>query len=165
MKTIIVGGDCFWGVEEYYKRLKGVLTTEVGYAQGSKENPTYEEVCSGKFEHIEVVKIQYDDTILSLEKILEHLFRIIDPTSIDKQANDVGIQYRSGVYFSDDSEETVIKNYINSQQQNYSKPIVVEVDKLQNYYPAEEYHQKYLVKNKNGYCHVNFDKIKPDEKK
>lgn len=165
MKEIIVGGGCFWGVEEYFKRLKGIEETEVGYAQGINENPTYEEVCSGKFEHIEVAYLKYDETIISLEKILEHLFRIIDPTSVDKQANDVGIQYRSGVYYTDNTDAEVIENFITSQQKNYSKPVVVQVDKLQNYYPAETYHQKYLVKNKNGYCHVDFNKIKPSELK
>ena len=165
MKKIVLAGGCFWGVEEYYRRLKGVGLTRVGYAQGLKENPTYQEVCTGKTFHAEVVEIEYDPTIISFEKILEHLFRIIDPTSLNKQAHDVGTQYRVGVYPDNDEEIEVVKAYIAKRQNEYSKPIVLEVDRLRDFYDAEAYHQKYLDKNPGEYCHVNMNLIRPEERK
>ena len=165
MKKIVLGGGCFWGVEEYYRRLKGVGETRVGYAQGLKDNPTYQEVCSGKTLHAEVAEIEYDPSVISFEKILEHLFRIIDPTSLNKQAHDVGTQYRVGVYPDNDEELELVKAYVEKRQSEYSKPIVLEVERLRDFYDAETYHQKYLVNNPTGYCHVNMNLIKPDEKK
>lgn len=165
IKEIVLAGGCFWGVEEYYRRLKGVSKTEVGYAAGNTVNPTYQEVCSQTTNHAEVCKVTYDDTIITLEKILEHLFRIIDSTSLNKQGGDVGSQYRTGVYYLDKNDESTIKNYIMRQQQNYEKQIVVEVNALITMYSAEDYHQLYLVKNPTGYCHVNMSLIKKDELK
>jgi len=165
MKKIVLAGGCFWGVEEYYRRLRGVGETRVGYAQGLKDNPTYQEVCSGKTLHAEVAEIVYDPSVISFEKILEHLFRIIDPTSLNKQAHDVGTQYRVGVYPDNDEELELVKAYVEKRQSEYSKPIVLEVERLRDFYDAETYHQKYLVNNPTGYCHVNMNLIKPDEKK
>ena len=99
MKEIIIAGGCFWGVEAYFQRLNGVIKTEVGYTDGVSENPTYKEVCSGTTNHAEACKIIYDENIITLKKILEHFFRIIDPTSVNKQGNDRGVQYRTGVYY------------------------------------------------------------------
>lgn len=165
MKTIYVAGGCFWGVSHYYDQLKGVIKSTVGYANGMTKNPTYQEVCSQTTNHAETVKVEYDETIISLENIVDHLMRMIDPTSLNKQANDIGTQYRSGIYSSDLEEVKTIAELVASYQPNYRKPIVVEVKELSSFYEAEEYHQKYLVKNIHGYCHIDFSLIREDEKK
>lgn len=165
MKTIVVAGGCFWGVQEYYQRLDGVDSTVVGYAQGVVQNPTYEQVCTGKTAHTEAVKVLYDETVLSLETICDHFFRIIDPTSLNRQGGDIGTQYRTGIYYTNDEDKETILKFIQNEQKKYMKPIVVEVQTLVNFYDAETYHQDYLQKNVNGYCHVDFHKIKPEELK
>lgn len=165
MKEIIVAGGCFWGVQRYYDLLKGVVATEVGYANGKIENPTYQQVKTGETDFCEVVKITYDETVITLEKIIEHLFRFIDPTSLNQQGEDIGTQYRTGIYYQTETDRDIARNYIVKRQNDYNEPIVVEVEQLLNYYPAETYHQKYLVKNPTGYCHVNFDLILPEERK
>lgn len=157
MKTIVIAGGCFWGVEAYYGQLKGVLSTEVGYANGKTENPTYEEVCSHLTGHAEVVKVEYDPTQISLDDILERFFRIVDPTAWNRQGPDIGDQYRNGVYFIDPEDETVIKAYFDKKRPEYSDLIVSEIEPLKSYYAAETYHQKYLQKNPNGYCHINLN--------
>lgn len=165
METIYIAGGCFWGVEEYYRRLKGVEKTEVGYANGRIENPTYEQVCHYDTGFAETVKVEFDPNIISLDQILNHFFRIVNPTTLNKQGNDIGTQYRSGIFYLNDTQKDIIQDYINKEQVNYDKPIVVENVPLINYYPAENYHQDYLVKNPGGYCHVNFGHIKPEEAK
>ncbi len=163
MKNIIVAGGCFWGVQEYYSRLRGINKTVVGYTDCEKENPTYEEVCDSSG-HVEAVYLEYNEDI-TLEKIMEHLFRMIDPTSLNKQAEDSGIQYRTGVYYNSDNEKEAIEKYIESRQSEFNNAIVVEVKKATKFYNAEDYHQEYLKKNTDGYCHVNFNLIKEEEKK
>lgn len=165
MKKLVVAGGCFWGVEEYYRRLKGVHGTRVGYAQGFKDQPLYPDVKKQLTGHAEVVEVTYDEKVISFEKILEHLFRMIDPTSLNRQGEDEGTQYRTGVYGSTTDELQKAQNYIAKRQKEYTKPIVVEVELLKKFYPAEDYHQLYLVKNPSGYCHVNMNLIRPDEKK
>lgn len=165
MKKIVVAGGCFWGVEEYYRRLKGIEKTRVGYAQGITENPSYEEVCSGLTRHAEVCELVYDENLIPLTKILEHLFRFIDPTSLNRQGHDKGTQYRVGVFYEEPSDEPVIKTYIASRQPEYKAPIVLEVQELGRFYDAETYHQQYLIKNPGGYCHVNMGLIKKAEMK
>ncbi len=165
MKKIVVAGGCFWGVEEYFRRLKGIESTRVGYAQGHLADPTYKDVKAQVSGHAEVVEVYYDRTIISFEKILEHLFRIIDPTSLNKQGEDEGTSYRTGIYYETDEELNRINEFINSVKNNYEKEIVVEVEKLDKFFDAEEYHQKYLVVNPTGYCHVDFSKIKDEELK
>lgn len=165
MKTIYLAGGCFWGVEAYYKKLKGVVDTQVGYANGNYPNPTYEEVCDEKATHAEAVKVVYDAKVISLEKLLEHLFRIIDPTSVNKQGHDEGVQYRTGVYFETPEDEKVAKAYVAHRQPEYKKPIAVEIQSLRGFYDAETYHQDYLDKNPFGYCHVNFAVLKKEEMK
>jgi len=150
-KTIILGGGCFWCTEAVFERIKGIVKTEVGYS-GGKENPTYESVTKGDG-NIEVAKITYDDTQISLEKILDIFFKMHDPTSLDKQGADVGIQYRSAVFYDNDEDKKIIDNFLKSQQAQYSKTIVTKLYKLDKYYKAEEYHQKYFTKNPNqAYC-------------
>lgn len=165
MRKIVIGGGCFWGVEEYYRRLKGIEATRVGYAQGITENPSYQDVCTGRTKHAEVVELIYDETAISLTKILEHLFRFIDPTSLNRQGHDIGTQYRVGVYYEEPGDEPLIKAYIASRQSEYKAPIVLEVQQIGLFYDAETYHQKYLVKNPGGYCHVNMNLIRKEERK
>ena len=161
-RTIYIAGGCFWGVEHYYKSLRGVLSTEVGYANGNKANPSYEEVKTHVTNHAETLKLEYDDEIISLEKILEHFLRFVDPYSIDQQGHDIGHQYRSGIYFVDNSDYQIIKSYFDSHLQSNYK---IEILPLENFYSAEEYHQDYLTKNPGGYCHINLALIKENEKK
>lgn len=165
MKKVVVAGGCFWGVEEYYRRLKGIEATRVGYAQGTKANPSYQEVCTGRTMHAEVVEVVYDEKVISFEKILEHLFRMTDPTSLNRQGNDIGTQYRVGIYTLETGDLERARSYIASRQPEYARPIVFEVEPLRDFYDAETYHQKYLVKNPGGYCHINMNLIKAEEKK
>jgi peptide methionine sulfoxide reductase msrA/msrB len=134
--------------------IKGVLITEVGYANSVIENPSYEDVCSGRTMAAETVYIKYDSSVISLEMLLDMYFVSIDPTSINKQGHDVGLQYRTGIYFTDENDLSVINDAILRQQKNYDEEIVVEVMPLENFYAAEDYHQDYLDKNPNGYCHL-----------
>lgn len=161
-KVIYLAGGCFWGVERYYQLLKGVISTEVGYANGNINNPKYEELKEGIATHAETLKLIYDDEIISLEELLEHFLRFVDPYSIDKQGHDIGHQYRSGVYFTVESEKASITAYFDKV---LGKEYKIEVLPLVNYYKAEEYHQNYLLKNPQGYCHVNLGLIKEKEKK
>lgn len=165
MKTLTLAGGCFWGVDAYFRQLNGVIDTKSGYANGNKDNPTYTEVCNGIATHAEAVKITYDSNILNLDKLLEHFFRIIDPTSLNKQGNDRGIQYRSGIYFEDELTQNIALEYIKTEQLKYDKPIVVEVEKLKHFYLAEDYHQDYLQKNPSGYCHIDLGLAKAEEVK
>lgn len=157
MKKIVLAGGCFWGVEAYFARLNGVLETQVGYANGTKENPTYQEVCTGQTGHAEVCEIGYDETLISLDQLLERLWRIIDPTLIDRQGGDVGNQYRTGIYYVDSVDLPLIQNSVAEEAKKYKLPIQTEVLPLSCFYAAEDYHQKYLDKNPNGYCHINLD--------
>lgn len=157
MKDIYFAGGCFWGIEEYFSRIEGVTDTEVGYANSKVENPSYELVCSGMTDSAETVKIIYDENIISLEDLLEKLFLVIDPTLLNRQGNDIGSQYRTGIYYNEDEDLEVINSYIDSIKNNYKKDILTEVLKIKNFYPAEDYHQDYLKKNPNGYCHIKLD--------
>lgn len=154
MKKIVLAGGCFWGVEEFLSRLNGVISTEVGYANGRTENPTYEDICYKNTYFAEVCLVVYDEHILSLENILKEYWSIVDPTSLNRQGPDVGSQYRTGIYYLDESDLNIILKSKEENQKNYSEKIVTEVVPLINYYKAEEYHQKYLKKNPNGYCHI-----------
>jgi len=164
MKKIVLAGGCFWGVEAYYKRVKGVTLTKTGYVNGKTVEVTYEELCKGDTGHVEACYIEYNENILPLRMVLNHLFRIIDPTSLNKQGGDVGTQYRTGIYYIDEEDKETINQYIEDQRKSYSKPIVVEVEPLKNFYDAEEYHQAYLEKNPSGYCHINFSLLKEEER-
>lgn len=154
-KTIYLAGGCFWGIQAYIKRLKGVINTSVGYANGITNNPTYKEVCNTDIKFIEAIKVVYENDSLKLEDLLKKFLKVVDPTSIDKQGNDKGYQYRSGIYFEDKSDEIIILNILNEEQEKYKNPIVMECKKIEKYFLAEEYHQDYLDKNPNGYCHIN----------
>ncbi len=159
IKTIYLAGGCFWGVEGYFSRLNGVIDTDVGYANGTTENTNYQKIHDTM--HAETVKVNYDISAISLEEILLHYFRIIDPTSLNKQGNDRGVQYRTGVYYTDESDLEIIDKIFDYEQEIHGN-IVVEKEALKNYVSAEDYHQDYLANNPNGYCHINLnDATKP----
>ena len=155
VNTIYLAGGCFWGVEEYFQRINGVVDVVSGYANGNTENPTYEDVINKDTGFAETVEIKYDSNKIDLTDILLYYFKVVDPTSINKQGNDVGDQYRSGIYYVDQSQVEEIKKVIEVEQRKYEKDIVVEVIPMKNFYKAEDYHQDYLKKNKNGYCHID----------
>ena len=162
MKTIYLAGGCFWGVERYFSLVKGVVTTKVGYANGTKDNPKYEDLKHGLDDASETVKIDYDEKIVSLEKLLELYLRVINPYSVNKQGEDEGVQYRTGIYYIDNSDKQVILNYLSHIGLVDHK---IEILPLKKFFDAEEYHQKYLEKNPTGYCHINFAVLKENEKK
>lgn len=157
MKTIVVAGGCFWGVEAYMLKINGIVETKVGYANGTKKNPTYKEVCLGNTGHTEACLIGYDENIISLEKVLNRFWGIIDPTVSNRQGPDIGNQYRSGIYYTDKKDLDIILKSKNEVQSRYHKPIVTEIQPLSSFYDAEDYHQKYLQKNPGGYCHINLN--------
>lgn len=157
MKKIVVAGGCFWGVEAYFSRISGVLETRVGYANGKGENPSYEAVCSGLTGFAEACEIVYNPEMVSLEQLLERLWRIIDPTLINRQGPDIGSQYRTGIYYLDEADKAVIEASKSAEALKYKLPIMTEVLPLKNFYEAETYHQKYLEKNPRGYCHINLN--------
>lgn len=159
LKDIYFAGGCFWGVEEYFARAPGVYEVSAGYANGHTESPSYLEVCSGRTGFAEAVQVRYDPNIISLKTLTEQFFKIIDPTSVNRQGNDVGAQYRSGVYYTDPADEPVIAAVMAEAQKKYAKALTVELRPLENYYLAEEEHQDYLRKNPGGYCHVSFDSL------
>lgn len=160
IKEIYLAGGCFWGTEKYLSLIKGIIETEVGYANGKTENPKYEDVCYRDTGHAETVKVKYDKSIISLEKILDLYYETINPVSVNRQGGDSGTQYRTGIYYTDFSDRSIILKSIEELSKNYKSPIAIEVKELENYYKAEEYHQKYLDKNPNGYCHIGTDKFK-----
>ena len=158
-KNIYLAGGCFWGIEEYFGYIKGIIQTKVGYANSKILNPSYEMVCSGATNAVEAVEIIYDSDIILLDSILDEFFSIIDPTILNQQGNDIGTQYRSGIYFIDENDREIIQRYINKIASNYDKKILTEAKKLENFFEAESYHQKYLKKNPNGYCHIDLSKF------
>lgn len=159
-KTIVLAAGCFWGTQEYFRRLDGVVHTRVGYAQGEIENPTYQQVKAQISGHAEVCEVVYEDQMISLESLLQHYFSIIDPTSYNKQGEDEGSSYRTGIYTKNEEDLAVAQAFLKAQAQNYEKPIVVETALLKQFYDAEEYHQDYLQKNPEGYCHINLSGLK-----
>ena len=159
MKEIYLAGGCFWGVEKYLDSIPGVVFTEVGYANGDTENPTYEDVCLGYTNYAETVYVRYDDRKIDLRSLLSLYYNIINPTSINRQGPDEGTQYRTGIYYLDSEDLDIIENSIIELQKDFSEPLAIEIEPLKNYYKAEEYHQKYLDKNPGGYCHISWDDI------
>lgn len=153
MKSIYLAGGCFWGLQKFFDQFEGVAYTEVGYANGPDEAPSYQEVCASSG-HAETVRVVYDEEKLSLPKLLEYYFMVIDPLSVNRQGNDVGIQYRTGVYYIDDGQLEEIQPVFAQEQEKAGAPLAVELKPLENFFSAEEYHQKYLDKNPGGYCHI-----------
>lgn len=153
MREIVFAGGCFWGVEAYFEKVYGVIETLSGYANGSGV-PNYKDLCAGYFDHAEAVKIRYDEEKISPYYLICHFFRVVDPTTLNRQGADIGRQYRSGIYFTDPSEEERIRKLVELYTRDYKKPLVVEIEPLRNFYEAEAYHQDYLKKNPGGYCHI-----------
>ncbi len=153
-RSIYLAGGCFWGVEAYMERVDGVVDALSGYANGDTANPSYEQVIRGSG-HAEAVKVTYDADKIDLDTVLQYYFRVIDPTSLNKQGNDRGVQYRTGVYYTDQDDKAVIDAALKRVQSQYKQKVVVENEPLDNFYVAEMYHQDYLAKNPNGYCHVD----------
>ena len=154
VKDIYLAGGCFWGTEHYFKQIEGVVETEVGYANGNIDNPTYKQVCTDLTGFAETVHVRYDPEKVSLDFLLRMYFRAIDPISVNQQGHDKGSQYRTGIYYTDAEDlETIDKVYA-EEQRDYNQPLAVEKQPLENFYTAEDYHQDYLDKNPSGYCHL-----------
>ena len=153
MKTIYLAGGCFWGMQKFIDQFPGVLNTEVGYANGPTVHPSYREVCDSAG-HAETVRVDYDETVLSLRELLQYYFMVIDPLSVNRQGMDAGVQYRTGVYYTDASQLDEIDAVFAEQTEKAGAPLAVEKKPIENFWSAEEYHQKYLDKNPAGYCHI-----------
>lgn len=159
-EEIYLAGGCFWGLQRYFDLIDGVCETQVGYANSLIPNPSYEQVCSHNTNAVEALYVIYDPKVLSLENLLGRFFAVIDPTALNYQAHDFGTQYRNGIYTDNAAILPQIREFIATHiAPLYTKEIVTEVMLLQNFYPAESYHQKYLLKNPNGYCHIDISKI------
>ena len=155
-RIIYLAGGCFWGLEAYMERIQGVTDAVSGYANGKGDTTNYQLLHAT--DHAETVKVTYDPNKISLDKLLQYYFRVIDPTSINKQGNDRGRQYRTGIYYQNEQDKAVIEAALKTLQSKYQEPIQIEVEPLKNYVEAEEYHQDYLKKNPNGYCHIDIKK-------
>ena len=153
MNEIYLAGGCFWGMEKVFRVLDGVLETEVGYANGTTDNPTYEQVCTDTTGHRETVKVVYDPNALPLSRILKAYFICIDPTRRNRQGNDIGSQYQTGIYTTDEESRQIVEAAVREEKKKYLK-FYTEVMPLKKFWPAEEYHQKYLEKHPDGYCHI-----------
>lgn len=153
-KIIYLAGGCYWGVEKYMSNVKGVVKTAVGFANGRTEAPTYEQVKHEDTGHAETVRVEYDPEILPLTALLNLFYKIIDPTSVDRQGEDIGHQYRTGVYYVAEEDEETLRASYEKLEAETGKPLAMELCRLEQFWPAEEYHQKYLDKNPSGYCHV-----------
>ncbi|WP_051675939.1 peptide-methionine (S)-S-oxide reductase MsrA [Ureaplasma canigenitalium] len=164
-KRITLAGGCFWGLEKYYSNLKGVIDTYVGYANGNTPDPSYRDVCSGETGYAEVVVLTYDDTVVSLVTILYCFFKVVNPFSLNFQHNDIGTQYRNGIYVDTIEDFNFVHQYVAKLQANYTRKIVTEVEFLKNVYRAEEYHQKYLDKHPKGYLCFDLEQLDLDLRK
>ena len=153
-QEIYLAAGCFWGAEKYLKLIEGVTFTEVGFANGNTDNPTYKEVYTDQTGYAETVKLRYNPAVVSLRFLLEMYFKAIDPTSLNKQGEDEGTRYRTGIYYTDPADRAIIDEVVADEAKKYDLPLQVEVEPLRNFYPAEEYHQDYLDKNPSGYCHL-----------
>ena len=157
IQKIYFAGGCFWGVEEYFSRIEGVLDSVSGYANGQTENPTYEDIIKGDTGYTETVEVTYDEKVVSLEQLIGYFLKVVDPVSVNRQGNDIGDNYRSGIYTLRETDTLVISTLLSIEQNKYDKPIVIENEPLDSFYVAEEYHQDYLKKNPNGYCHIDLN--------
>lgn len=165
IKKIVIAGGCFWGVEAFFSKMDGVLDVVSGYANSNIKNPCYLEVKKHLTTAVEAVEIKYDATIVSLELIFSYLFKIIDLTAVDHQGGDYGHQYRTGIYYTSEEEKVLAETMIQALQKNLEEKVTVEVLPLENFYLAEDYHQDYLEKNPDGYCHINFTHLEERHKK
>ena len=155
MKTIYLAGGCFWGTEHYMRQFEGVVETAVGYANGTLDNPSYQQVYTDQTGHVECVKVVYDETLVSLQTLCRMFFRSIDPLLLNCQGEDVGTRYRTGIYWEDSDDSETVELVWQEVQAKYAETLAVEKMPLESFYPAEEYHQDYLLKNPEGYCHLS----------
>ena len=155
MKEIYLAGGCFWGVEHFLSLIPGISETTVGYANSDIASPSYEDLKAHRSTAAETVKLIYDEGKISLKEILDLFYMIIDPTILDQQGHDIGHQYRTGIYYTDEKDKAVIQESLKELSKKYDRPIVTELLPLENFTIGEEYHQDYLIKNPTGYCHVN----------
>ena len=153
MKTIYLAGGCFWGIQKFFDQFDGILRTEVGYANGPDIPPSYQDVC-GSSGHAETLLIEYDPDVVSLTELLNLFFMVINPLSVNRQGGDSGIQYRTGIYYTEENQLPEIETVYRAQEDKAGAKLAVELMPLKNFFPAEEYHQKYLEKNPGGYCHI-----------
>ena len=153
MKTIYLAGGCFWGMQKFFDQFDGVAETEVGYANGPDYAPSYQEVCKNSG-HAETLRIDYEPDTISLTALLEYYFMVIDPLSVNRQGEDSGIQYRTGIYYTGEDQLAEIKAVYAAQEEKAGAKLAVELEPIRNFFSAEEYHQKYLEKNPGGYCHI-----------
>ena len=157
---IYLAGGCFWGVQEYFSRIPGVVSSTAGYARSRVPNPSYRQVCGGQTGAAETVRVVYDPSRVSLATLVRQYFKIIDPFSVNRQGNDVGSQYRTGVYYSDAAQRPELERLFAEKTREYGRPLAVELLPVENFYDAEVEHQDYLKKNPGGYCHISFDSLK-----
>ncbi len=155
MKTIYLAGGCFWGTQHFLALIPGVVSTQVGYANSSVPHPTYRDVCTGETGAAETVEVTYNPERIPLESLLGLYYRTVDPTSVNRQGNDRGTQYRTGIYYTDPADRAIIEKSLHELAASTSGQIAIETGPLINFYPAEEYHQDYLDKNPGGYCHID----------
>ena len=153
MKTVYLAGGCFWGMQKFFDQFNGVLRTEVGYANGPDKAPSYQDVCADSG-HAETLRVDYDEAVVTLPELLEYYFMVIDPLSVNRQGHDEGIQYRTGIYYTDESLLPEIRAVYAAEEEKAGAKLAVELEPLRNFFSAEEYHQKYLEKNPGGYCHI-----------
>lgn len=159
MKTIYFAGGCFWGTEHYIRQFEGVTDTQTGYANGNIPSPSYEQVYTDGTGYAECVKVSYDPEIISLETLCRLFFRSIDPLSLNRQGEDQGTRYRTGIYWEEDEDRTAIEKVYSEIQDRYEERLMVEKESLDCFYPAEDYHQDYLLKNPEGYCHLSLQTL------
>ena len=153
MKTIYLAGGCFWGMQKFFDQFDGVVRTEVGYANGPDQAPSYEDVCADSG-HAETLRVDFDESRVSLAELLKYYFMVIDPLSVNRQGHDEGIQYRTGIYYTDEKQLPEIEALYREQEDKAGAKLAVELEPIGNFFSAEEYHQKYLNKNPGGYCHI-----------
>ena len=157
MKEIYLAGGCFWGLQKFFDQFDGVVATEVGYANGPEgadsAAPSYEDVCRSSG-HAETVRVVYDETRLSLPELIGYYFMVIDPVAVNRQGNDRGIQYRTGIYFTDSGQYPELRRLYDREERKAGRPLAVQLEPLRNFFSAEAYHQKYLEENPGGYCHI-----------
>ncbi|MBI5224592.1 peptide-methionine (S)-S-oxide reductase MsrA [Candidatus Micrarchaeota archaeon] len=167
IRSIVLGGGCFWCTEAIFQRIPGVIKVTPGYAGGTSKNPSYDSVSEGLSGHAEVIEVQYDEKKVGLPYLLEVFFAAHDPTTLNKQGNDVGTQYRSTILYADDSQKKIAENAIKKAQANFKEKIVTEISRLEKFHPAENYHKNYFESNPSQpYCKfVILPKIQKVEKK
>ncbi len=156
---IYFGAGCFWGVQYYFDQVPGVIETTAGYSDGTTHNPSYEQVCTGKTGHAEIVEVVFDPQIVSLDTLVRHFFRIHDPTQLNRQGPDVGSQYRSIILYTDEEQKAMAEHVMEEVASNHENPIATELQALEEFYPAEEYHQKFTEKTGRGGCHIAYEPL------